>query len=97
MAKGFLEGFLFRPQGGPMDFPTTPAARISQFPYRHLWHRSWVIRYWLGTTLFIIVPVYWQIDKFITSPENKKLWKEKRKHDKEHHQKEMEKIWEVRT
>ena len=92
-----MEGFLFRPQGGPMVYPYTMSARFSQFPWRYAWHEAWMVRYPIYAMVFVVFPLYWQIDKKLTSPENKKFWKEKRKHDFEHHRKEMEKIWEVRT
>lgn len=80
-----------------MVFPVTFGAKISQFPYRHYWHEVWIIRYVSYAAFFVMVPLYWQIDKKLTGPENKAFWREKRKHDAEHHRKEMEKIWEVRT
>lgn len=92
-----MEGFLFRPQGKPMPYPVTISAKISQFPYRHYWHEAWIIRYFTYALMFGVFPLYWQIDKKLTSPENKALWREKRKHDLEHHKKELEKLWEVRT
>lgn len=97
MKNSFLEGFLFRPQGKPMAYPYTLPAMVSQFPWRHAWHNAFIIRFMAYTTVFIIVPIYWQIDKKLTSKENKELWKNKRKHDAEHHRREMEKLWEVRT
>lgn len=95
--KGFLEGFLFRPQGKPQVFPVTLGAKLSQFPYRTYWHEAWVIRYLMYAVCFVTLPLYWQIDKSLTSPQNKALWREKRKHELEHLKKDMEKIWEVRT
>lgn len=80
-----------------MVYPATVGAKISQFPYRHYWHNSWVIRYWAYSIVFVVVPLYWQIDKKLTSKENKALWREKRKHEVEHIKHEMAKIWEVRT
>lgn len=95
--KGFLNGFLFRPQGKPMIFPYTTAAKWSQFPYRYVWHEAWVFRYWVYASVFFVIPLYWKLDKKLTSKENKALWREKRKKDAEHHRHELEKKWEVRT
>lgn len=95
--KGFLEGIVFRPQGKPMAYPYTMSAKLSQFPWRFLWHRSWTSRYFAYAVVFLVWPAYWQIDKVLTGPENKALWREKRKHDAEHHRKHLEKLWEVRT
>ena len=94
--KGFLEGFLFRPQGEPMVYPYTAAAKVSQFPYRYVWREAWHLRYMVYACI-LIVPIYWKIDKKLTSPENKAYWREKRKHDLEHHREELKKNWEVRT
>lgn len=95
--KGFLEGFLFRPQGEPMVYPYGFASKVSQFPYKFFWRESWHMRYMFYAAAFVVFPLYYQIDKKLTSPENKSLWREKRKHDREHHQAELEKKWEVRT
>lgn len=95
--KGFLSGFLFRPQGKPMIFPYTVSAKVSQFPWAHHWHEAWVVRYLVGAMVFITFPLYWKIDQKLTSKENKALWREKRKKDAEHHRHHLEKQWEVRT
>lgn len=95
--KGFLEGFLFRPQGEPMVYPCTMSAKISQFPWKYAWREAWHFRYLVYAGAFLVVPLFWQIDKKLTSPENKAYWREKRKHDVEHHHAEMKKKWEVRT
>lgn len=95
--KGFLEGLVFRPQGGPMAYPYTLGAKISQFPYRQVWHECWHVRYLAGAYFFIVLPLYYTLDKQLTSPANKALWKAKRQHDREHRQHELEKMWEVRT
>lgn len=97
MKNSFLEGFLFRPQGKPMVYPYTLSAKISQFPYRQAWHYSWLVRYFTYSVVFVVFPLYWQIDKKLTGEANKKFWKEKRRADAEHHRHEMEKIWEIRT
>lgn len=80
-----------------MAFPYTMAAKLSQFPYRFLWNESSALRYVTYAAIFVVGPLYWKMDQFLTSPENKALWKEKRAHDREHHRKELEKMWEVRT
>lgn len=97
MKSSFLEGWITRPQGGPMIYPSTFAARWSQFPWRHHWHRSLFFRYSAYTFMLIVIPMYWKIDKFTTSKENKALWQEKRKKDHHHWQEQCEKLWEVRT
>lgn len=80
-----------------MKFPYGLAAKLSQFPYRYLWHECWHIRYFAYASGFIVVPLYWQLDKFLCGPENTAYWREKRKHDLEHHREELKKKWEVRT
>lgn len=80
-----------------MVYPYTTSAKMSQFPYRFLWHEAGLFRFWIYATVFLAVPIYWKIDKKLTGPENKALWKHKREHDLEHHRKELEKMWEVRT
>jgi len=80
-----------------MVYPYTLAARISQYPYRHVWHESIHTRMLVYSALFFCLPVVYMINKRVTSPQNRAFWKEKRKHDAEHHRKELEKIWEVRT
>lgn len=80
-----------------MVYPYTMSAKISQFPWRYLWHESWQARYMVYATLFVVFPLAWKIDKKLTSPENKAYWREKRKHDYEHHYEECKKRWEVRT
>lgn len=92
----FLEGWLFRPQGKPMDFPVTAAAKLSQYPYRFVWNEAWFARYFCYSSI-IMWAVYWQIDKKLTSKENKEFWAEKRKKDLEHHRHHLEKLWEVKT
>lgn len=92
-----LEGTLIRPQGKRMIFPYTIAGKISQFPYRYTWNEAWHVRYMSYAFLLVVAPLYWKISKKLTSPENKAYWREKRKHDREHHQKELEKKWEIRT
>lgn len=92
-----LQGLLFRPQGQPMAFPYTFAAKVSQHPWRFAWHEAWIVRYLSYSYLFCVLPLGLWIDSKLTSPENKLLWKEKRKHDREHHAKEMAKLWEIRT
>jgi hypothetical protein len=95
--KGFMEGFLFRPQGEPMIYPYGLAAKFSQFPYRYVWKECWHFRYIAYSMAFVVFPIYWQIDKKLTGPENSAYWREKRKHDLEHHHAELKKKWEVRT
>lgn len=92
-----LSEYLFRPQGQRMDWPMGVAAKIQQSPYRHFWHEAWMLRFFIYGNVLVVIPLYWQISKVLTGPENKKYWKEKRAHDREHHRKEMEKLWEVRT
>lgn len=92
-----MEGFLFRPQGKPMIFPYTVGSKISQFPWRLIWHEAWVARYFVYAAAFVVFPLYWKIDQKLTSKENKALWREKRKKDAEHHRHELEKQWEIRT
>lgn len=97
MSLKLLENWLFRPQGKPMAYPVTLAAKFSQFPYRFVWHEAWVVRYFFYAQTFITLPLYYRIDKVLTGPANTKLWAEKRKKDLEDHRHHMEKIWEVRT
>ena len=92
-----MEGILFRPQGEPMVYPYTMAARISQFPWRHFWNESWFVRYGAGVSVFILLPIYLKINKFVNSPENEAMWREKKKQEAHDHHKHMEKLWEVRT
>lgn len=92
-----LEGLLFRPQGKPMAYPYTMAARFSQFPLRFAWNEAFVVRYFAYSYLLVVLPLGMWIDSKLTSPENKLLWKEKRKLDREHHEHEMAKVWEIRT
>lgn len=96
MAK-FLEGWLFRPQGKPMPYPVTMAAKHSQFPWRHYWHECSHYRYSLAA-IIIVAALYRKIDRdFILSDANHAFWREKRKRDHEHHKHMLEKEWEVRT
>ena len=80
-----------------MIYPYTVSARISQFPWRYAWHEAWHIRYMTASIFLVVLPLYWQIDKKLTSPENKAYWREKRRKDVEEHWHHMEKKWEVRT
>lgn len=96
MAK-FLEGWLFRPQGAKMAYPISLAGKISQFPLKFIWHEAWMVRYFVYVNIFAVLPLYYNIDKVLTGPENTKLWTEKRQKDKEDHHHHMEKLWEVRT
>lgn len=96
MTKAF-EGFFTRPQGGPMVFPYTSAAKISQFPWRYFYNECFYVRYSLAVFGLVVLPVFWKIDKALLSPENKALWREKRKSDRAAHWHHMEKNWEVRT
>lgn len=80
-----------------MAHPYGVAAKFSQFPWVFAFHESMPFRYGAYSFLFLVVPLYFMIDTKLTSPENKKFWKEKRKHDDEHHRHEMEKKWEIRT
>lgn len=80
-----------------MVFPYTTSAKLSQFPYRYYWHECWHLRFITYGVVFLLVPLYWKIDKKLTSPENKAYWREKRKADHEHHHAELVKKWEIRT
>lgn len=93
----FLEGFLFRPQGKPMVYPYTLSAKISHMPWKFIWNESIIFRYYCYGMIFVVTPLIYKINKKLTSPDNKKFWKEKRKHDAEHHRQHIEKLWEVRT
>ncbi|KAG9510137.1 Zinc finger protein, partial [Fragariocoptes setiger] len=96
MKLRFLEGFLFRKQGAPMVYPVTFGAKMSQFPYKYYWQESYLARYFVyGVILYLPIETY--IHNKANSPENTALWREKRKHDREHHAQEMAKKWEVRT
>lgn len=98
MKKGgsFLEGWLFRPQGQPMEFPYTYSAKLSQFPYKFYFRQSFMVRYFCYSFI-LMTPLIYSIHKMANSPENTAFWREKRKHDDEHHKHEMEKLWEKRT
>ena len=80
-----------------MAYPYTVSGRMSQFPYKYMWNEMWFARYLVFSAFFVVFPIYWQIDKKLTSPENKAYWRDKRKADIAHHWHEMEKKWEVRT
>lgn len=43
--KGFLAGFLFRPQGKPMIYSHTYGAKLSRSPQQYVWYEAWVLRY----------------------------------------------------
>lgn len=80
-----------------MAAPCTFSAKLSQVPFRYMWHESWHLRYFTYAVVFVVIPLYIRIDKTLTGPENKAYWREKRRRDFEHHHKELEKQWEVKT
>lgn len=93
----FIKNFLIRPQGQPMIFPYTIGALIQHFPYRWVWNESGLVRYYMYGLGLVVFPLYYKISKKLTSPENKAIWKQKRKDEIEKHRKHCEHLWEVRT
>lgn len=79
-----------------MVWPYTLSAKLSQYPYKYVWREAWNARFLVYSIAFMI-PILLKVDKTLTGPENKAYWREKRKHDREHHLEELKKKWEVRT
>lgn len=51
-----------KPPGRPMKYPYTHAARFAQFPYKFYWKNSWLVRYWMYSTI-ICLPIFYSIQK----------------------------------
>ncbi|XP_035742281.1 uncharacterized protein LOC118450562 [Vespa mandarinia] len=68
----------------PMKYPYTTAAQIAQFPYRHYFKHSWLLKYWM-IAIVISAPLFMKIQKLSYSEGNVKVWNEKRKKEFEGH------------
>ncbi|XP_015920961.1 uncharacterized protein [Parasteatoda tepidariorum] len=67
-----------------MKWPVTFAAQIQQFPYKWFWNNFWLPRFVVGA-MAVTFPFFLFIHKSVNTPENKAIWAEKHKKERQYH------------